>query len=311
MTRTTEIPLELKRAAAPVDLCAAVYVPTASGERILEVCSVLRTSPKDRVFTLAMGVLIKLERNQLEAPVGTIGLRALAEDFLIPIDAELAPSLLPDETKGVSRDRGLVMLPGGTVLGYRIDAPTPLDSLISAPRRPDRGWMSLPEVERIADRINAVYYDPPSESTFDVDSGTGPNDSKEDEGAGSSTASGVGAEPLENAPTGRVRELAGGASALVGGAMANIGAGLGMDWLANLGKNLLNKGLRLAPKVTEELVGKQRAALERLLEDFRNGDVEKALRRAQALVRPESRGALRFMRATGSPAIPWSTRSRA
>lgn len=91
MTRTTEIPLELKRAAAPVDLCAAVYVPTASGERILEVCSVLRTSPKDRVFTLAMGVLIKLERNQLEAPVGTIGLRALAEDFLIPIDAELAP----------------------------------------------------------------------------------------------------------------------------------------------------------------------------------------------------------------------------
>ena len=75
--------------------------------------------------------------------------------------------------------------------------------------------------------------------------------------------------------------------------MTRLGKALGWGKLAELGAGLVDRALRFAPRLSEEMLGRQAAALNDLLRQFREGDIERALRRALPLGEPgEFRGAV-------------------
>jgi hypothetical protein len=99
--------------------------------------------------------------------------------------------------------------------------------------------------------------------------------------------------------------LAGAFSSSPGGGMGGLGFLLGLAcvvlaiWLAGLihrgaldrlGTRLAAAGMALAPRITEEILGKQEAALRYLLDLFHAGKIEEALRRALVLDREWERG---------------------
>jgi hypothetical protein len=99
--------------------------------------------------------------------------------------------------------------------------------------------------------------------------------------------------------------LAGGLSSSPGGGMGGLGFLLGLFcialgvWLGGLihrgaldrlGTRLAAVGMALAPRITEEILGKQEAALRYLLDLFHAGKIEEALRRALTLDQDWERG---------------------
>src|SRR5207253_11485161 len=58
---------------------------------------------------------------------------------------------------------------------------------------------------------------------------------------------------------------------------------LGLGGLAGAGAGLMQRALDLIPRLSERLMGEQEAALRHLLRDFRDGNIEQALRRALPL----------------------------
>jgi tetratricopeptide (TPR) repeat protein len=73
-----------------------------------------------------------------------IPLRRLAPNLLILADADLVPALLPDEAEALTRNRGLVFLPG-VVLTYDPGTPLRSSDLVTVTRRPSAGWGPLPD----------------------------------------------------------------------------------------------------------------------------------------------------------------------
>ena len=77
--------------------------------------------------------------------------------------------------------------------------------------------------------------------------------------------------------------------------MVRLGQMLGIQGLSGLGVGWIGKALSLAPRLSEDLLGRQAAALRDLLREFREGDLERALRRALPLGEPGgTRGAVRL-----------------
>src|SRR5262249_21178885 len=80
------------------------------------------------------------------------------------------------------------------------------------------------------------------------------------------------------------------ASLGLGKSLVWLGNAVGLHGLAQMGANLVQKAVDMAPRLTETLLGRQEAALRALLEKFRAGDLEEALRRALPLGSDSSRG---------------------
>ena len=77
--------------------------------------------------------------------------------------------------------------------------------------------------------------------------------------------------------------------------MSSLGEALGLAFLARLGAELRDRAARMAPGNLEELIGRQSSALRELLREFREGDVERALRKSLPLAEPgDDRGAGTF-----------------
>src|SRR5690349_13918017 len=64
------------------------------------------------VHATALGWLLRFDDPPARTWPGAIRLRRLADDLLVPADADLCPALLPDEADALVRERGLVWLPG-------------------------------------------------------------------------------------------------------------------------------------------------------------------------------------------------------
>ena len=122
----------------------AVWLPGRDAGALLDVCEGLGLDPTGRVFDVAGGFVLKFADPTRRPIPGAVRLRALAEDLLIPADAELVPALLDDESAGLVRDRGLVFLPGGSVLGFDPRSPLGLRALLVARPLPRRDWRPLP-----------------------------------------------------------------------------------------------------------------------------------------------------------------------
>ena len=176
--------------------------------------------------------------------------------------------MLPDEAAALVKRRGLVFLPGGTVLSFAPEQILGPGDLLAARRRPRRAWLPLPRRPPRPDRINEILLDVPAPTA---------------EGLLEAGGSGIGESAPRPGESGTAATMAGHTLAGLGRGMAWLGQALSWQALAEFGADLIEQGVRQAPRVSEALMGKQEAALRELLRRFREGDLDDALRHALPL----------------------------
>jgi tetratricopeptide (TPR) repeat protein len=235
----------------------------------------LGCDPLPPTFAVAGGFLLKLQAPPRHALPSTIRLRQMSPDLYLPADAELLPALLPDEAMALVRDRGLVFLAGGRVLEYRVDKPLALADLLTAGTIRRENWRALPERPRHAERLQSITYDRPEETAEDLLEPSGEDIGVEDP------------RPEDSSLPAKVKAHT---SLGVGKALVRLGQMLGLKGLASLGGKLVQSALEQAPRLSESVLGAQEAALRALLREFREGNLEKALRRALPIGGPDERG---------------------
>jgi tetratricopeptide (TPR) repeat protein len=250
------------------EAAVALLLPGRKAADVLGLCAELALDPLPPIYRVADGYLVKLPQPRETPLAGVVRLRGLAPDLLLPVDAELIPPLLPDEAAALVRQRGLVVLPGGRVLEYRPDQPLALGELlhVGAVHRGSR--QALPEPPALADDVTEIALDVPSPSP-DLILETG--------------GEGIATEDPEIPEANLPSKVAGNTLFSLGKGMAWLGNALHIPGLAGLGAKLLAGALSLVPRLSQELLGKQEAMLRNLLREFREGNIEKALRRALPL----------------------------
>jgi hypothetical protein len=200
-----------------------------------------------------------------------IRLRCASSNLYLPTDADLVPSLLPDEYAGLTRRRGLVFLPGGGVLSFDPQQPVAMAALVDPGQVRHSEWQSFPERPAFAERLREIRLDLPPESPEAI----------LEEGAGD-----IGTEAPRPGASGGIARAVGGAAMGLGRALHWLGNALHLRGLASLGAGLIDGALALAPRLSESLLGRQEAALRELLRHFREGKLEQALRRALPIGEP-------------------------
>jgi hypothetical protein len=275
-----KVPFRLRRLneAAPA---TALLVLSRRPEDVLRLCGGLECDPLPEIYAIADGLLLKFPMKSTNIAAsgvaGVIRLRSLADNLLLPVDAELVPALREDEAASLGRKRGLVFLPGGRVLGFDPALPLAPSALLGLPNLQREAWQPLPQRPRLAERLTRITLerDEPTPE-FILESGADDiaNDDPRPESAG------VPARTLGNVGYG------------LGMGLAWLGKALGLPGLARAGARLMSGAMNLVPRLSEKLLGRQEAALRALLREFREGKVERALRRALPLGGDTARGAV-------------------
>lgn len=249
----------------------ALYLPGTGASDALRACARLGLDPRGRVFRLASGWLVVPDRPDHGGLPGAVRLRRLARNLYLPVDAALVPALLDDEAAGLVRHQGLVFLPGGSILAFHPDRPTPIGSLLTAGRPGRPTWEPLPEPPRLADRIVEIFLEP-----------HGPGGADEPEDPLAEAGGPIGTEdPLAGDPA--PARMADRARLRVGQGMFRVGKALGLKGLAAAGASWMGRAIEQAPRLSEAVLGRQAASLRALLREFREGDLDRALRRALPL----------------------------
>ena len=270
MTVTVPPRLARREAAAPTD--AFLLRDPA---RLPATLSALGPKPP-AVFRVAGGFLLVPADAYPHRLPAAIPLRRLAGDLYTPADADLVPTLLPDELAALTRDRGLVVLPGQT-LGFAADRPlAPADWLQLPPVARD-AWGPLPDPEPLADRLTVIERPAGSVIVEQLLAEGEPED--RDPLGGESIPE--DARPPAGGP---VDKLAAGANFAAGKLLAGLGKLLGSKGLTSFGAGLIGKAVERVPRLTEKVFGAQEAALRQLLKQLQSGDAEAALRRAPIAV---------------------------
>ncbi len=264
----------------------ALLVAGTRSQELFDLIACLGLETFPTVFATADGFLIKLPR-ALETPMaGVVRLRKLADHLYLPVDAALVPPLLEDEARGLVRERGLVFLPGTRVLEFAFDRPLELGDLLQMPRPQVSPWDALPEPPALADELVEITSTVPRpDVNIILEQGRDEIGSESSRPGGNS---GLGSK------------IAGGAIYAAGKSLAWLGTKLGLGGVAGAGANLLQRAFEAVPSLTERLMGQQEAALRNLLKDFRDGNTDKALRRALPLNASESKP----LGAAGNASLP-------
>jgi len=259
-----KVPFRLRRVSQPRP-ATALLLPGHDSAALLAVCARLGHDPWPAVFAVHDGFLLEL-RQPLREPVGgTIRLAELADNVLLPVDAELIPALLDDEARALGRERGLIFLPEGRVLAFAPRQPVAIEQLVRLDGLTRRSWQPLDQPSRLAERLVAITLDrpdPPPETIIEAGGG------------------GIGEAQPRPGDAPMAKKVAGSTGMGLGKALAWLGQALGSQKLAKLGGKLMAASMNLVPRLTEKLFGKQEAALRELLKYFHAGDIEKALRHA-------------------------------
>jgi len=247
----------------------ALLVPGSRAADVFDLILRLRLETPPAVFATSDGFLIKLPSPR-ETPLGgVVRLRSLADNLLLPVDADLTPPLLQDEARGLTRSRGLVFLPGSRILAFDAERPLDWKSLLHPPRLRAPAWWSLPDAPALADELVEVTSIAPRPlPTAIVEQGGGDIGTQSPRPA---NAANVGTQIL------------GTSLFVVGHMMAWLGTQLGLGGIAGKGAEMLQRALDRVPRLSEFLMNQQEALLRNLLKDFREGRIEEALRRAMPL----------------------------
>src|ERR1041385_8933713 len=84
----------------------ALLVPGQRIEELLSTCAALGTDPLPPNYAVADGFMLKLSAPYEKQLPGVIRLRGLSENLFVPVNADLVPSLLPDEASALVSKRG-------------------------------------------------------------------------------------------------------------------------------------------------------------------------------------------------------------
>jgi tetratricopeptide (TPR) repeat protein len=276
-----KVAFRLRRLAEPAPATALLLLSQRAKD-VVRLCVDLGGDRFPEIFPVADGLLVRLSGSGAcsstpgLALTGMIALRNLSENLFLPVDAELIPALLEDEAASLGKRRGLVFLPGGRVLAFNPDAPLPSSAFLALPNLRRENWKPLPDRPPLADRLSEITLEqpePPPEVILEMGGeGIGTDDPRPEE-------SGAPARALGNTAYG------------LGKALAWLGTQLHLRGLARAGANLMNQAMNLAPRLSEALLGQQEASLRDLLREFREGNIERALRRALPLGGDTARGA--------------------
>ncbi len=256
------------RRRAEADAASAALLEADSVEVLLDLVASLGGPRPPRIHRVARGFLLILGQG-VASPPGWTRLRALASGIYLPADADLVPTLLDDEARGLARDRGLVFLPGGRVLSYDPADAVDLAGLASARRLGSDAWRSFPPRPPQAERLREITLESPGPGEVDpLNLTDDPEPGVDPAGAG-----GAGPSTAGQALAGAGRDLMAGLKGLIG---------IGAAWIG--------RGVGRSHRVAEAMLGKQEGALRELIRQFREGDVERALRHALPLGGPGGRG---------------------
>lgn len=270
-----KVPFRLVPRPSPEPAVAAIF-PGGRVVDAIETCTRRGLSPWGRLFATADGPLVKFG-SRVDGPIpGAIRLRALADDLLIPVDADLLPALLDDERLGLTRDRGLVSLPGGRFLAYDPADPIEPGRLLGSTGRRSDGWAPFPSPEPISDRIESIELeldDPFQTAVFE----TLPRSEGEGEGEDANAADDPAAQ---GSPA---SQALGQASLGLGRGMIWLGKTLGIRSLAEQGARWIQQAIERAPRLSEAVLGRQSAEIQALLKEFREGDPNRALGKAMPI----------------------------
>jgi len=262
------IPFRLLRRAEPA-LAVAVLLESDDPATLLAACAGL---PEPLVFPVAGGFLIVADSIPAAIP-DAIRLRRLCENGYIPVDADLSPALLPAEVVDLTSRRGLVLLPGRPPLAFDSNRPFKPAAFLAVPTPHRADWEPFPAGSPPADRLTGITRVLP-ETPDELLQSDGPP---------------IGTDDIRPPEVGPGRRVLGRMSAGLGNTLRGLGKALGSSKLSKLGAKLTGMAAALAPRLTEELLGRQEAALQQLLKRFRDGRTDEALRHAVPIGEP-SRG---------------------
>jgi tetratricopeptide (TPR) repeat protein len=253
------------RKRAQVDAVCGLFLMSENPADLLALYTRLGSDPLPMTFAVAGGFLLKVPHAPLHALPRVVRLRSLSANLFLPADADLLPALLPDEAAALVRNRGLVFLPGRRVLEYDPAHAVQIADLVRAGPVRRGKWNALPERPQLAERLREIILDRPEETSDGLLEPGG-----EDIGV---------EEPLPD-DSSIPAKISGRASMGIGKALMGLGKMLGWKGLVALGGKLIKSALDQAPRLSESILGAQEAALRALLREFREGNLEKALRRA-------------------------------
>jgi tetratricopeptide (TPR) repeat protein len=269
-----KVPFSLHKRPEAADVRGLLLLSDTAAD-LVGLYAALGADPLPDTFTVPGGFLLKLTNPVSHAFPQTIRLRHLSPDLFLPADADLLPPLLDDEAAALVRNRGLIFLPGGRVLAYEPDRPLPPATLLRVANVRRGDWSALPERPPRAERLHEILLDRPQETPDDVLEAGGEDIATE--------------EPRPDDAS-LPSKVSGKASFGIGKALINLGNALGWKGLATFGAKMVHSALEKVPRLSESVLGAQEAALRALLREFREGNLEKALRRALPLGSEGDRG---------------------
>ncbi|AGA26452.1 tetratricopeptide repeat protein [Singulisphaera acidiphila] len=262
-----KVPLQLKRRGATDPAVALLFLGSEAIE-LFRLCARLELDPTGRIHPVDGGFLIKLDGPSTQPLPGVVRLRRPSINLYVPVDAELVPALLDDEAEGLVQGRALVFPPWGGVLSFDPRYPLDLSRWLTADAAPRLTWHPFPERIVLAERIEEILLELPHESPETwLEAGE----------------TGIGTEVPRPDEAGPISTMAGKATLGAGRSLIWLGQALGLKGLARLGAGWVGGAMNLAPRLSEAVLGRQAAALRSLLREFREGDLEMALRRALPL----------------------------
>jgi tetratricopeptide (TPR) repeat protein len=276
-----KVPFQLRQVAAHP--ATALLLPD-DAEALLRLCSTktpalmgeaLSKGTLPVIHRVADGFLVRLAVPSEDVFPGAIRLRALSANLFVPVHAELSPVLLDDEAKALVHNRGLVFLPGGRVLAFAPDAVLSPADLLVVPRLPRCTCRPFPQPpDRPAD-LHEIILDIPDPLPGQFLDQAGHD---------------IGVDPIAPLDTAGGKEKTAQVTALLGKGLFWLGSKLNSKMIARWGASLINEAMQRSRHVRQSILGKQEWALRELLQKFKDGKIDDALRRALPLGSSAGRG---------------------
>jgi tetratricopeptide (TPR) repeat protein len=270
---------------------AAFLLCTDDIAELLTLCGRIGADPLPPIFPVEGGFLIIPESAPAISVRNALPLRRLSENFWLAVDAELVPALHSDEAAALTRERGLVFLPGNRCLQFDAQRPLAATALIEFPPVKRANWQPFPDAPDWPERLKAITYSPPGLTPDDVLAPGG---------------DGIGEEAPRPPKANPVKTALGKAGLGLGKGIAVVGTILGIGAVGRLGASLMAAALAMAPRLSESLLGRQEAALRELLRKFREGRIEEALKNALPLGGENSPGDLHSSDQLPTHNVRWS-----
>lgn len=272
------------RSATPAATCDAFLLPERENHRLGAVVADLAGVAEPLLFVVGGGCLIVPRAAQTFARSGLIRLRRVAEHHYIPLDAELSPALLPDELAGLTRGSGLVHLASGC-FAFDPNSPVPPERWLKLPPRRFDDWRPFPVPSAIPDSLRKIERPAEPDAVLEVLGGGEPTGRDPLPSHGSNEPSNEpiadAARPPKSSP---LKHLAGRTALGAAGMLAWLGKQFAAGGLSRAAANLAKRAVEAVPRLSEQMIGKQEAALRELLRQLQSGDAEQALKRAPIAV---------------------------